>query len=243
MKSLAKKYKSFDNIKLYKIIQGGDDYIPEAIEAAKQEITDRNLSTEELNDIREALLEERFIEKEKEEKILAAENNVQNIGNSILALFMPNKDGVIPASNKIILITVYLTIEWIYSSVSTFGGLKYYVQAEAYFEITLFVISILLTPIILFLFWKRKKIGWIFIFANMILGLLFTIPFFIKSCIWHIENFNLSTEELGVFSFLIGFGKPTHPLILLYPIIVYSIILWLISKKDVRSLFFQNPSS
>ncbi|MEM6803019.1 MAG: hypothetical protein AAF696_16560 [Bacteroidota bacterium] len=57
MKTHTEKFKSYTNRQLLEMLQESKDYLPEAVEAAKEELTQRNISIEERETIHAAFAE------------------------------------------------------------------------------------------------------------------------------------------------------------------------------------------
>nr|HMU05461.1 hypothetical protein [Saprospiraceae bacterium] len=89
MNEFEEKFKSFDNRKLLKIVEEYEKYQKEAVDAAKLELSKRNLSEEEVQAVKDEFLEEKIKAVTKKEKFQKIETNAKNIGNEFFRTIHP----------------------------------------------------------------------------------------------------------------------------------------------------------
>lgn len=155
-------YKSISNAELLNILNHPGDYQPLAIEAAKKEFSDRQLSEKDIKDARQLLIDKQLQKQKQKEKIKAVENKIIASGNTLVDTLNPIQQSI-PSTEK--------TIRWI---VIIFGGLFLYQFIKDFklhiiyvkdipafpIDSILYLSPIILLPISIFTFWKRIKIGW-----------------------------------------------------------------------------------
>jgi hypothetical protein len=98
MSDFKEKYKAYTNLQLLYILNNSDDYQPEAVEAAKEIISGRQLSPEEIAMLKEDL------ETEAEANRAASENSplnrAINAGRSASQLFVSTPETAATASER-----------------------------------------------------------------------------------------------------------------------------------------------
>ncbi len=175
MNKFQKRFESFDNRRLIEIMEDLDNYEPEAIEAASQELKKRGVGADEINGIKEEIYKtERLFQKRTEK--------VKNVGIGMLNSVNPVQEETSNVNTKIRLFVISFGLLAAYQIYQQFDLLKFLIFDDFinWDWSTIFIfLPIILLPIMVFLFWKRKKIGWLaltfFITFNFLsaLGIIF----------------------------------------------------------------------
>ena len=159
-------YRSFSTIDLLEILQHPDQYQPEAIIAAKEEIASRQLDEQQLEDAH-LLAEEKYA---KEESLLHGQSHLKNtfkqFGTTVINDITPSAS-ILDIDKKIrlicygiIVIILYNTIN-ILSIIITFFFSGKYLGFFDIFQIVLY--AVLIAGV--YEFWRKKYTGWIILTA------------------------------------------------------------------------------
>ncbi|MEI6123898.1 MAG: hypothetical protein WCQ95_09720 [Bacteroidota bacterium] len=164
MNPFSEKYKLSRTSDLLKIIECPDEYQPLAVEAAKFEIADRQLTDIELNEAKTELEFQRQENKIRIDKKREIENNVRrNIFNFLNTFNLIQKST--PTSDKLIkLISIVfgaISVYKIYNEFNFITSLFTYNSGHWDLWTVLYILPLIFLPIAIVLFWRRKKIGWI----------------------------------------------------------------------------------
>ncbi len=166
-------YKNLDSQKIVSILRNWKDYNPEAIDAAKNELSRRNLSEVEINEINSSLdlIDNR--------KILPTENQ-QKFKSSIDKKAQKTEELLFPEKSqteisKMKTLAILLIVSGLFALYSQFGHLLFYQSASYfhYFQPTDYmVIATIVAPIITGgLFWFKSKIGYLLMLIFSIISI------------------------------------------------------------------------
>jgi hypothetical protein len=155
------QYRVYSNVELLRIISRADEYQPEAVEAASLVLKDRNVTEEE-----RAEVEQFFADKKaKAEKIEAYKDKAKDFFQPII---QPKADIKPGKWLNILLLLVVLDYLWILYD--TIRDVVLYLRcAYCEFDLSFFLFSLLgivYVPFIFYLLLKRKRWGWILLFAD-----------------------------------------------------------------------------
>ena len=229
MNQFTERYKTLTNPDLLKIIDNPGDYQPLAVETAKIELADRQLTEEEFAD---ANFEDDAYKKEKLEKAdkrRSFEYKMENVSATIIETLNPiQKTEVTP--NKIInWISIAFCIIFVWQAVTNFGMLEFTLtdkNAARSFSMLFYFLPLLILPIATALFWQRKKYGWLLLFVFILYSGLTAAGVFIL-------EFRLTQiDATPLDDFL-----PKSGLSYLGTVVFYSGCLWAISKPAIRELY------
>jgi hypothetical protein len=230
MSEFTALYKKLSNSELLKIISESDKYKPIAVETAHLEIERRNLSDQELHD---AKLNLQYKKEEKQaelKKRKLKEEKLKKSAFTFLDTISPIQNGI-QTSEKIIRLITLL-----------FGGIAIYrIYNQFYFFRYMFtdgldkwdwslaesIVPLILLPIGVILFWKRKKIGWFLIAIFLTYSAISTFGVFLLNLDRRPSQFSGIDNLFPVI--------PSASFILLF--LLYGASLWLIYKNKVRSIF------
>ena len=155
-------YKTISNTELIVILDNPDKYQGEAVEAAKLEFNDRNLSEEQIAEAKEVIIAKKADTERKKEKIESIKKRAIDSGNLLVETLSPIKSTK-PSTDKIILsISLVYAILTLYTIISNRRIIPYFFLdiLESPFSSLLFFTPILMLISGTFLFWRRKKLGW-----------------------------------------------------------------------------------
>lgn len=155
------QYRVYSNVELLRIISRADEYQPEAVEAASLVLKDRNVTEEE-----RAEVEQFFADKNaKAEKIEAYKDKAKDFFQPIV---QPEED-VKPAKwLNIVLLLVAVDFLWeFYRAVKdTISRSKCADCPVDPFSLLLSISGVVYLPVIFYLLLKRRRWGWILLFAD-----------------------------------------------------------------------------
>lgn len=197
MNPFRERYKSKSNSELIRIIKNPIEYQELALEAAKEELIVRGVSE---NEIVES--EITAIPEVKDNFILSP------ILNKVKSYFKGNST----EDNIILIISILLGIGSAAGLLMSWTFIRRGIDLES----SIFLLINLVQPIIAFLFWERKKIGWIIITITLTYLLVLSIYNFYNPYYLH------SDEEV-----LVYFRNS----------IFYGVLLYLICKSKVREIY------
>ena len=225
-------YSSLSNSELFLILNNKKDYQPTAIDAANQELINRNLSDEEINDAKN-IIKERQTKKEKEkEKITILQSKIKATGDNILETLKPIQPGSPTAEKTINVITIIfgaLSVYQIFSDGWYFSDLKYFSNDPLAIFFIFYPLVIL--PISTLTFLIRKPLGWILLASYLTYNIVWILRVLTRSSIW-----NSDTE--GLINFL-----PRQSVTSLFiQLLFFGGTLYIISRPSLRELFLITKS-
>jgi hypothetical protein len=227
--SFTEYYKTITNLELLEILENLDDYQPSAIEAAKNEISSRQLSDTEISEAKESLIEIQLQRKIQKEKIKAIESKVKSAGNTLIDTLNPIQSGIPTTEKTIRLIVIVFGGLILYEVITEFRMLLVSIKEFPRYPISS---SISLLPFFVVVsgtvaFWKRKTIGWIFLTIFLTYTAVGALWILIELFNWRPSGYEL-VDKL--------FPKPSLTTHILQLIFVTG-MLYVISKKNIREVF------
>jgi hypothetical protein len=215
-------FKTASSQKLLDIIYHPDEYSPGAVEAARRELENRNVSAEQL----EAKMAELH---QREEDSKAFENKVISVGSSIIDSVNPLSES--PATERVIkAISAALAILFIWNLIKQFPLLKYLVTDEgAIWDASMIVmhIPLIVVPAASILIWLRKKAGWILV----ILFLTIEMAELVVLLLWQL--FKLITTQHSY-----DFAFPVFELAsVVGTLAIYGATTWVMAKSNLRDVY------
>jgi hypothetical protein len=231
MNEFIERYKTLSDLELLKIIDLADDYQPSAVIAAKTEFENRNLKKEEIEFILQQLNKEKAITKEKVELRKKQANDIKKRIADIFDYFNPIQKEI-PKPDKIIkfLFLGYLVF-FFYKFYKEFRFLIWmFTDSRADWDLSTFFyfFPLIILPIAIILFWKRKRIGWVLLSifnSYSVIGAL---------CIFITEVGRERTPGLEVLDNLFQTPPPIYYLI---GSIIWGAILYTLLKKEIRKKY------
>ncbi len=230
MNQFTERYKSYSNAELIKVIESSSDYQPEAVETAKNEIAQRQLTDKELKEAKTELENQRQEKNNQIEKKREIENKVKKIATSIVDTINPIQQST-PSTDKLIrLIMIVFVLISVYQLYDNFEMLKFMFSnsgGEWDFSIILYFVPLFLVPIAAALFWFRKKIGWILLVIYMTNSAVNSIGLLIQT--WNMKSFGIPAFD-SVF-------PQISPLTYILTFLYFAGIIWVISKGNIRNVY------
>jgi DNA-binding transcriptional MerR regulator len=228
MNDFQRRFKNYDNQQLLKIIEDAENYEPAAVEAAKLELSKRDVSQEEIQAASKALQEKRAKVEQTREQMKKAEQKAKSLGAEILETVNPIKKNPQNSDEKINLIAIVFGLIAIFQIVWIFGTPQ--LIAPSIID----VVPILLLPIAVFLFWKRNKIGWVLMTALFVYNIINSIGILFLSWGWF-QTDEYSSQDIQIdFQEIDNLFPQPNPVIHLVIIILFGAALWVIGKVDLR---------
>ena len=222
-------YKRLNNAQLIEIIENPQNYQPMAIEAAELEITTRQLNSQNVEEIKAELKSKKLEEQRLQNKSAERKKEFKTKAFQVLEYVDPL---VKKTSNKsIIIITFILLVIALFSIISVYSTFKYmFLMDEGVGFFSLDIIEAIYLPITIFLFWKKKFIG----FGMLFFWLCFRI---ISTSIYAYYIFQIP-EINGPMADLIKLPNLSTSIT---QIVFYGGLLYFINKPSIKSLY--NPKT
>lgn len=239
--NLEEKYKKYTNKRLIEVIIKADDYQPQAVDVAKKILSDRDISIEEKNKLFQAVEIEKDSEEKLEKKHLEVEKKrIQTLKNILNKINPFDKSEPISFKlvNIILIVFGFIFLEQFYYS---FTFLMFLLEPPVSFDIVLFTIifEVFYLPLTIYLFFKRKIIGWI-----MLVTWIFTFTMsFITLIIVNLsipEVPEMEDSFFELFDFLVY--KPNYSRLFLF-LSFYLTTLIVLLRKGVRQIFSVSKSN
>jgi len=226
MTEFSEKYKSLSNIELLKILEEQKKYQQIAVETAKKELENRKLSKQELEKIKSEILKEKLEKKKRTEK----KEKITNYLTPFFETINPIQSGIKTPEKIINLITIIFGIISIYRPFKEYTILHYiFTDSNSGWDLSMvdFLLPLIILPIATYLFWKRKKTGWILMAIFLTYSAIIGLTIFFMSL-------NRETSGFGNFEALF----PTvSPISYFLTFVFFSGSLWAISKKEIREYY------
>ncbi|GAB5401730.1 MAG: hypothetical protein Aureis2KO_33150 [Aureisphaera sp.] len=164
MNEFSEKYQSLSDYEILRILEEKEKYQLMALEAAREELKQRNLSEDKIALMQEDIRKAAF-RKEEQEAIHKEEMRMHREKFfKLLSALNPFQVGIQTPEKIIRFLTLIFGAASIYSFYSQFWTFRYLFQSEDArwdLSIILSLIILFLLPIAVYLFYRRKKIGWI----------------------------------------------------------------------------------
>ncbi|MFN8713195.1 MAG: hypothetical protein ACK5Z2_10125 [Bacteroidota bacterium] len=230
MIDFKEKYKAYTNLQLLYILNNSDDYQPEAVEAAKEIISGRQLSPDEIAMLKEEL------ETEAEANRAASENSplnrAINAGRSASQLFVGTPETAANASERRLWIIALLPVSIIFIITFFFdSSLLLFLFSEdsgswEFYDI-LFIHWLITYPLTFYLLFKKKNWGWklaVFLLSGSVSGNIGAI-------IFSLLHQNDPPSPLDVFLAI------PAPETYILPLVFFGFSLAVYAHKKIRAIF------
>ena len=167
----TERFKKFDNLKLLKILETPKDYNPEAIRAAKAELENRNISDEEIKNIKDHFQDKQQKIENSKANLAKAKQTLTAKGTEVIETIHPLQKKPYTADRKILIICILLSLSLIYFLFARIHIVYYILRNNILdFSTIAFILPLIILPLAIYFFYKRSKIGW------TIVCLLYTSP-------------------------------------------------------------------
>ncbi len=230
MNKFIERYKTISNSDLLRVIENKSDYQPEAVEAAKTEINQRNLSDKEMIEAKSELeieLQEGINKIEKRSKV---EQKIKSFGTLFFDLINPIQKSA-PTPEKLIkLITIVFGLIVVVNWYNEFGFVKFMLTEETgRWDLSMveYFIPLITLPVAVILFGFRKKSGWILIAAYLTYSAISAFGLIIKT--WNKEPGGISVLD----SLFPQISTTTQILTTLF----FVATLWVLTKKEITEYY------
>jgi hypothetical protein len=179
------EYKNYPNLELLKIMRQPGDYQPEAVAAASQILNDRQIATEEFQSLDQSLQD---LEEDKREKMEKIERLKTEAATFLSPILQPQKK--IDPSQWLSYFLVVIGLQYVWTLIGIAKKLIRLHNRENFFWVDyLDFFSVFYIPFIFYLLIKKRRWGWILLFADnfgsLILSLSETYIFFKYQYIHH----------------------------------------------------------
>ncbi|MBK5721266.1 hypothetical protein JGH11_10325 [Dysgonomonas sp. Marseille-P4677] len=167
MNQFSEKYRTFSNTELLRVLENEQDYCPEAVTAANEELAARQLSPDDIALAKAELDKEQQEERRKKEQQEEVKNTLKERGADIINYINPIEDEneerdeqappkVINTISIIFFIIAILQIATQIDLIKTF-----FTDPEWDFSVFMFFFPIIIAPVATILFWMKKSAGWV----------------------------------------------------------------------------------
>jgi hypothetical protein len=170
--SFLQTFEEYSNVELLKIIESPNDYQVEAIQAATQILLTREVTEEDF-------LETRLFIEAAEAKKKEEEEKMQTLFSEVKDFFQPllHPGAEITLNKWLNIFLCFVAVQYFFSIYSSLTALYYFYQCELCgFDILIALQLAMLpyVPLVFYLLFKRKRWGWILLFAdNALVGLTY----------------------------------------------------------------------
>ena len=227
--NFSEYYKTISNADLLGILEKPAGYQEAAIEAAKKECLNRQLSVEEIKEARQALFEKQIQKVKQKEKAKAVEDKIKKTGQILFDSINPFHSGISSTEKNIRIIVIAFAVLFLYQFLKDLKIILLFIKDIPGFplESSLFLLPYLLLPIATLMFWKRKTIGWILLAAFVVFSTVTTFVILIQSLLW-------TSSRFAVFDNL--FPRPSTTSFII-PLILFIWTLAVLCKINIREAF------
>ncbi len=227
--NFSEYYKTISDTELLSILDNPDDYQSVAVEAAKAEFSNRQLSDIEIQEARQPLIAKQ-IQKEKErEKVKVVETKIKAAGHTFIDTINPIQSGIPSTEKTIRLIVIIFGGIFLYQFITGFReNLAYIKDIPRFpFESIMTLLPQVLLPVATIAFWKRKTFGWIL--------LTVFLTFSAVGAIWLLfQSFNWKPSGFAGLDNLFPRPSPTTYIIQLLFLVG---TIYVLSKTNIREVY------
>lgn len=227
-------YKTISNTELIAILENPSDFQTPAVEAAKKEFSDRQLSDDEITEAKQALAYKQAQQTKQKDKLREFEAKVKTTGNSLLETINPIESGIPSTEKTIRIIIIVFAGLFLYELIVNFRThLAFARDVPRFpFESSLYFLPIVLLPIAIITFWRKKSIGWSL--------LTLYVTFFVVTLAWTlITSFFWKPSGNSFFDQLF---TPPPVLTLTFQLIFFGGALYTLCKKNMREIYSVSES-
>ena len=143
------KYKSFDDSKLLKIVEEAYKYQPKAVDAAKLELSKREVSDDEIQAVKDELLRKKNDAESRKKQFKNAENKVKEIGKEVYETINPVQKEPKTTKRKINWVVIIFGFLAIYQIFTEFEMIRFMLtdsRSEWDFSTVQYLLPIALLP-------------------------------------------------------------------------------------------------
>lgn len=235
MSNLRKTYDNLGSKELISILSNEHKYRPEAIKTAHEVLLSRGIDNESI-EISVAKSEIEAKEQEVNNKPSFLQVKVGKLTDKLLEISNPvqsEKPTAEKTINHISLTFAAILILYFYK----YAGLMwFYISNDYYwvdFEMFIIFFPAIYIPVSTYLFYKRKKAGWILLSIYVTVILLACIASIYQDIMWT-ETYSYIEDESGL---MYNLNPKSNIVYGILAVILFSVILYVICKVSVRNIF------
>lgn len=243
MKNYQERFAALPSLKLFKIIQDAANYDTDAVAAAKAEIAKRNLSTEETKELQDTIDTEKVATKKLKQKASEVESKVKSASEELIDIVNPVRKAPKSAEKVIMTLVVAFAIFSLYQIVMQFSYFRFLLTYEDIswdINDVLLLFAVAFLPVVTFLFWKRKKVGWILLYAFNIYTIINYLGLAVIDYSAYHEAKNstyLRTDTINPVYHDEFTYNPTFALTQLIIAILLGLTVWVMGREDIKKHF------
>ncbi len=222
-------YKTISNAEILSIIENPRDYQPIAVEAARNEFSNRKLSNAEVKEARLELIANQLQKQKQREKVKIIEAKIRAKGQTVIDGISPIQIGISSTEKTIRIIVIVFTSLFLYQSIEFFKIHLIYIKdiPQSPFDGILYFLPQILLPIAIFLFWKKKTVGWILLTIYLTFSIVGAAGSLTQSFLWR-------TSDSPIFDNI--FPRPSSTPYILQLIFLIG-AMYALCKKNIREAF------
>lgn len=163
-------YKDYTNTDLLKIVKRPADYQPAAVEVATQILKERQITPEEIQFVDQYFQDIESSKRAKKEKLDSLRNKATDFLEPVLH---PNEK--VEPNKWVNILLLVISIQYAWTLFTSIKGLINFFQCTyCTLDITYFaaILTLLYVPLIFFLLFKKRRWGWILLFADNLFSLI-----------------------------------------------------------------------
>ncbi|MBI5373779.1 MAG: hypothetical protein HZA79_17265 [Sphingobacteriales bacterium] len=227
--NFSEYYKTISHTELLGILENPADYQPVALEAARKEWADRQLSEQDETTARQSLVAVQTEKIKQKEKVKKIEDKIKISGYALLETLNPIQPGL-PSPEKIIRLIVlvfggiflYLVLSELQMHISIAKDFR-----EFPIETILYFFPLILLPLALLAFWRKTSTGWTLLTIYLV--------FITVEMLWILTQSLLWKPSGNEFLDVIRAKPPVFTLLL--QLIFFAGTLYTICRHPVREIF------
>jgi hypothetical protein len=226
----TKLYRTWTTDKLLDIIDNPNEYQSLAVEAAQQELENRQLSSEQMKYAKVVQTERQNEKLDKQQRSRSIERRIESISSSLGETLNPISSETPTTDKYIKLISLFLCILFLYQFYKGFGIFrllftdltgKWDLSIVFYFLPLIFLTTAGLT------FWFKKKIGWILTTIYFSYTAAAAVSMFVL-------EFNRKSTGLSALDKLF---PTTAPIVYIEALLIFGGLTWILIKENMRSVY------
>lgn len=190
--NFSEYYKTISDTELLSILDNPEDYQPLAVEAAKEEFTNRQLSDTEIQEARQPLIAKQSQKEKEKEKVKAVETTIKAAGNTFIDTINPIQSGIPTTEKTIRFIVIIFGGIFLYQFISDFRSNWAYVKdiPRFPFESLIILLPQIFLLIVTITFWKRKTLGWTLLTIFITFSAVSAIWLLFEALNWKASDFD-----------------------------------------------------
>ncbi len=225
LNKFSEYYKTISNTELLSILDNLEDYQQSAIDAAKAEFKNRQLSDIEIQEARKQLISTQLQREKERQKIIAVENKIITAGHTFIDTINPIQSGIPSPEKTIRFIVIVFGSIFLYQLIKDWKTSLAYVRGipRFPFESILYIFPQILLLVATVAFWRRKTLGWILLMIFLTFSCVLAAGLLFQSFTLESNGFNL-------------FPKPS-PTIYIIQLIFLVGTMYILCKTSIRDVF------